>query len=141
MKTIGIDARLVRQTGVGVYIRNLVNNLASCAPRDFKFVIYVMSADSHFFKLPIKRFSIKVADFRWHSLSEQIGFLKKISDDRLDLMHFTYFTYPVLYTKPFVITIHDLTPVLFKTGRASLLLPLIYEFKHSLFKFFLKKTI
>ncbi len=44
-----------------------------------------------------------------YSLKEQTSFLHMLNLARLDLMHFTHFNAPMLYSRPFVVTIHDLT--------------------------------
>jgi len=44
-----------------------------------------------------------------YSLAEQIGFAKKLYKEKLDLVHFPHFNHPILYRKPFIVTIHDLT--------------------------------
>ncbi|MBI4009470.1 glycosyltransferase family 4 protein, partial [Candidatus Roizmanbacteria bacterium] len=56
-------------------------------------------------------------------------------------MHFTYFSYPVLYKRKFVATIHDTTPLNFKTGKASTKNPLLYKLKHIAFKFVISQQI
>ncbi|HYF04575.1 MAG TPA: glycosyltransferase family 1 protein [Patescibacteria group bacterium] len=48
------------------------------------------------------------ANFRHYSISEQIGFLRLINKLHIDLFHFPNFNVPVLYKKPYVVTIHDL---------------------------------
>lgn len=115
---LGIDARLLTQTGVGVYTRNLLQFLPKYLPTDAEVVVFVRSIDKD--KVPnADRYKIIESNYRWHTFGEQVGFLTQLLGQHLDLMHFTYFSYPVLYRKPFVSTIHDLTPVLFKTGKAS----------------------
>lgn len=115
---LGIDARLLTQTGVGVYTRNLLQFLPKYLPTAAEVVVFVRSSDKD--KVPhADRYKIVESNYRWHTFGEQIGFLFQLLGQRLDLMHFTYFSYPVLYRRPFVSTIHDLTPVLFKTGKAS----------------------
>ena len=47
MKRIGIDARLYFQTGVGVYLRNLIYFLQQNLPSDYEFYIYVLQKDSY----------------------------------------------------------------------------------------------
>ena len=115
---LGIDARLLTQTGVGVYTRNLLQFLPKYLPTDVEVVVFVRSEDKD--KVPnVDRYKLVESNFRWHTFGEQVGFLTQLLGQRLDLMHFTYFSYPVMYRKAFVSTIHDLTPVLFKTGKAS----------------------
>lgn len=137
---IGIDARLYSQTGVGVYIRNLLHYLQRLEHK-ITFNVYLMDKDYEKVSFENKNFVKIKADFPWHSFSEQSGFLKRLNKDNLDLMHFTYFSYPVFYKKPFIATVHDLTPLFFKTGRASTKNSFIYNFKHAIFKLILKKQI
>lgn len=48
------------------------------------------------------------AKFRHYSLAEQIFFPRLLRRYDLDLMHFPNFNVPVFYSKPFVVTIHDM---------------------------------
>lgn len=127
---IGIDARLMTQTGVGVYIRNLLYysdlNLTSRA----SVVCFVRDEDLALFQKLYPHLDYKIANERWHTMSEQTTFLRRIQNANLDLMHFTYFSFPIAYLRPYISTIHDLTPLLFKTGAASTQRASIYEIKH-----------
>ena len=141
MKKIGIDARLYSQTGVGTYLRNFIHELSLHPPKDITFYVYALSSDEKkLLTLPLN-FIIKKAPYLWHSFSEQFAFLKILNHDHLDLMHFTYFGYPVFYRRKFIATVHDLTPLLFKTGKASTKNSLIYGIKHLFFKFILRSQI
>lgn len=141
MKKIGIDARLYFQTGVGVYIRNLLFYLQDLIPFDWQVFIYLMKKDSKKINFKNKNFVKREANFRWHSFSEQIGYVHLLYKDRLDLMHFTYFSYPILYKKKFVATVHDLTPLIFKTGKASTKNSVFYQIKYWLFQIVLSSQI
>jgi glycosyltransferase involved in cell wall biosynthesis len=134
MKKIGIDARLYFQTGVGTYIRNLLYYLTREHTKGLLFYLYVLPQDIEKLpKLP-SHFVIREAPCLWHSFSEQTRFLSIILQDKLDLMHFTYFGYPILYFKPFISTIHDITPLIYKTGKASTRSRIGYEIKMFVFK-------
>lgn len=141
MKRIGIDARLINQTGVGVYLRNLFYHLETIAPSEYEFYIYLLSDDAREISFKHKNFVKRIANFRWHSLGEQFGFLHELEKDKLDLMHFTYFSYPVWYRSKFIATIHDLTPLLFKTGKASAQNQLLYQTKHFFLQYVLRQQI
>lgn len=130
MKKIGIDARLYFQTGVGVYLRNLLYYLAKNNLNDIQFYVYLMKGDEKKIAAPSSKFIYRPVSYRWHSAMEQIGFASILFADNLDLMHFTYFSYPILYKKKFLATIHDVTPLYFKTGRASSRGAFIYNVKH-----------
>ena len=141
MKRIGIDARLYSQTGVGVYIRNLLYFLDQIETKDIVFFVYLLDQDFKRVNFKNKSFVKKRADCYWHTFNEQINFLKILNKDNLDLMHFTYFSFPVLYTRKYLATIHDLTLNFFKTGKASTKTKLVYELKYLAFKFTLKTQV
>ncbi len=117
---VGIDCRLWNQTGVGRYICNLVTNLALIDKKN-EYVLFVRSQDEKEFKIQNSKFKIVRADVRWHSVEEQVRLPGILSEQNLDLMHFPYFSVPILYNKPFIVTIHDLIVNRFNTGRASTL--------------------
>jgi len=137
---IGIDARLYFQTGVGVYLRNLLYYLQKISNNE-RFYIYIMKNDSPKIEFENNRFIKREVNEHWHSFSEQVAFGYKLYCDNLDLMHFTYFSYPVIYRRPFISTIHDLTPLLFKTGRASTRNKLIYGLKHKALQYILSSQV
>lgn len=140
MKKIGIDMRLYSQTGVGVYLRNLLHELLPILPDDSKLVVFVLPQDAGL--LPHDpHLEIRVAPFKWHTLEEQWGFLRLVNKEQLDLMHFTYFGYPILYRRKFIATIHDITPLLFRTGKASTRNPLVYRLKYLVFRQILKTQV
>ncbi len=141
MKKIGIDARLYWQTGVGVYLRNFLFNLQKVAPREVTFYVYLLKEDSEKVTFTDKKFIKRSVNPRWHTFGEQTEFWQAINSDKLDLMHFTYFSYPVMYHRPFVATIHDLTPIFFKSGKASTRNSLFYNSKHLAFSFVIRSQI
>ena len=125
---VGIDCRLWNQTGVGRYIRNLVLEL-SLIDKENQYVLFVRPQDAEQVGRQIQnsKFKIEMTDIRWHSLSEQLTFGKILNKHNLDLVHFPYFSHPISYNRPFVVTIHDLIINHFSTGRASTLpLPFYY---------------
>lgn len=128
--TIGIDIRLWNQTGVGRYIRNLVLNLYVIDKKN-NYVLFVNSKDRIEVEEKIinSKWKVIVTDIKWHSLSEQINFSRIISKENPDLMHFPYISVPVFYNKPYVVTVHDLIPLHFTTGKASTLPLPLYLFK------------
>ncbi len=133
MKRIGIDARLINQTGVGVYIRNLLYCLAELDTPQFKFYIYTLPSDLHLVPEHAK-FTVRTTSARWHGFAEQTTFLFQLLRDGLDLMHFTYFSWPIAYFRPFVATVHDLTLLTHETGRMSTQNQLVYRIKKAVFR-------
>ena len=139
MKRIGIDARLYYQTGVGVYLRNLISEI-SRFDNENQYYLYLRPQDKDKLKFP-DNFIIRYTNASWHSFTEQWQFHWQLMSDNLDLMHFTYFSYPVLYERPYIATVHDVTPLLYKTGKASTKNPIIYWIKHNVFSYVLKSQI
>lgn len=141
MKKIGIDARLYRQTGVGTYLRNYLHCLLKKENPPFSYHLFVLPQDSREIQSIYPNVIVHEAPYLWHSFDEQIGYYFSLNKHKLDLMHFTYFGYPILYKRPFVTTIHDMTPLFFKTGKASTQNALIYELKHKAFQFILRSQV
>ncbi|MBI4225969.1 glycosyltransferase, partial [Candidatus Roizmanbacteria bacterium] len=141
MYKIGIDARLYNQTGVGVYLRNLLYYLERLTKNYSQFFIYLTPDVYDKVRFKSKYFVKQLVDYRWHTFAEQTGFAKKLYQDNLDLVHFTYFSYPILYKKKFIATIHDTTPLFFKTGKASTKNPFLYEIKFRAFQFVISQEV
>lgn len=141
MKKIGIDARLYFETGVGVYLRNLLTHLQTLDLSGYQFYIYILNKDSSRISFSSHQFHKREVFATWHSFSEQTTFLQAIFKDTLDLMHFPYFGFPIAYWRPFVATVHDVTPLYFTTGNASTKNPIFYRTKHMVFKQVLKTQV
>lgn len=142
---IGIDVRLWDETGVGRYIRNLVKNLTQIDAKN-DYVLFVLKKDkekvSQYLSVAkTNKWKLVIADIPWHSIREQVLLAQILKKENLDLMHFPYFSIPLNYKKPYVITIHDLIINNFPTGKASTLpLPLYYA-KRQAYKKVLKDGI
>jgi glycosyltransferase involved in cell wall biosynthesis len=132
---IGIDCRLWSETGVGRYIRNLVLNLQKIDKKN-EYCLFVLSKDKDEILKLVQNGRIKIirADIRWHTLEEQLKFPSLLNKENLDLMHFPYFAVPVLYGRPFIITIHDLITDHYSTGHASTLPIPFYYLKKGAYK-------
>ncbi len=141
MYKIGIDARLYGQTGIGIYLQNLLHFLEGIPDKDILYYVYFLKEDFAEVRFKDRRFVKRLSSYRWHSFSEQLNFAWLLYRDNLDMMHFTYFSYPVLYRKKFIATVHDTTPLYFKTGKASTKNPLFYELKHAVFEFVISEQI
>ena len=112
---IGIDARLINETGVGRYIRSLITELEKTDKKNS----YVLFLRRDEFNTLHTRFEKQLADVPWHSVAEQLFMPAILSREHLDLLHVPYFNVPLLYFGKFVVTIHDLTILNFNTGKAS----------------------
>lgn len=140
---IGIDIRLWNQTGVGRYERNLVFNLLRVDSKN-EYILFFIPEDLSSIKDQIRNFkNLKLvqADIKWHSIDEQFKFINVLNEENLDIVHFPYYSIPVFYKKPFVVTIHDLIPLHFQTGNASTLPFPLYKFKFMAYKFIVSKAV
>lgn len=138
---IGIDGRLWNETGVGRYIRNLVAELQKI-DKENEYVLFVRSQDKERVQSSIinDQWSIKTADITWHTVAEQLRFGKLLEKEKLDLVHFPYFSVPIRFNGKFVLTIHDLILHHYPTGKASTKSWFVYWFKHQAYKFIIAKA-
>jgi glycosyltransferase involved in cell wall biosynthesis len=103
---IGIDARN-DGTGVGRYTFSLVRELAKI-DRENEYVLFLNPARFATEPPPGPNFRTVEAGIPWFTVREQVQLPRVVERERLDLMHYTHLTVPVLATTPFVVTVHDL---------------------------------
>jgi glycosyltransferase involved in cell wall biosynthesis len=110
MKQIGIDARFFteRATGVGRHVYELIQQLSKLDSTNH-YTVFLKESEFNRFVPPAHNFSKALTTAPHYSLSEQITFLKQLNNYQFDLMVFPQFNAPILYKRPFVVTIHDLT--------------------------------
>lgn len=107
---IGIDARAYDWTGIGRYVRNLLREVTARAAvdRGVEFFVFVPARHAaevarlpHATPVPVRP--------SYYSLYEQTGLLAQLLRTKVDVVHFVNFNAPILYCRPFIVTIHDLT--------------------------------
>lgn len=138
---IGIDCRFWNESGVGRYTRNLVREL-QVIDKQNSYTLFCISKNIQEVKSSLTNPSFRVvsADIKWHTLAEQTKFPGILAKSDLDLVHFPYFSLPVFYNRPFVVTIHDLILHHFSTGRASTLPLPAYHLKRTGYKFIINQA-
>lgn len=127
---IGIDGRMLRYSGIGEYIRNLVENLAKI-DRENQYILFAKENDLEIYKINQENFSFQVVKAPLFSLSEQIVLPFEIKKNRLDIFHTPHFNIPLFSPVTRVVTIHDLIPLLFSRARFSWLARTYYRFMNS----------
>ena len=111
---IGIDARKLKDFGIGSYIRNLLEALARHPESQrYRFRVYLRRADRETYVAPAPHFEIAVEDAPGYSLSEITRFAWRLWRDRLDLFHATHYVLPPLPRGKAVVTIHDIIHLLY----------------------------
>lgn len=126
--TIGIDARLIDETGVGRYIKNLIAQL-SVVDTTNGYVVFLPSKAFGSFKPPNARWKKVEAPVRWHTLAEQFVMPRLFAQARCDIVHIPYHNPPVFYSGSMILTIHDLIILHFDTGKATTLPTPLYKLK------------
>lgn len=137
-KKIGIDCRMIGESGIGRYIYNLVKNFALIDKNNF-YYLFVLNKEALDFELP-KNFTLVEAPYIWHSFREQTDFLSLLNSFNLDLFHSPHPNMPYFYKGQFILTIHDLTMLKEVTGRASTYLFPVYFIKWFVFKIMLERA-
>lgn len=125
---IGIDGRLWNETGVGRYIRSLFRYLPEI-DKENEYVWFLGDKEYDTLEMPSFKWRKVRCNVHWHTLSEQIILPVIFGNEHLDLLHFPYFSFPILYPGKFVITIHDLIFDHYKTGKWSTLPGWLYVIK------------
>ncbi len=107
---IGIDARMYSSsfTGIGRYVYELTNHLFEMDTKN-EYVLFMNEPEFSKFSPPNKRISKVLVNARHYSWAEQVKFARLLHKEKLDLVHFTHFNAPLLYRRPSIVTIHDLT--------------------------------
>jgi len=78
---------------------------------------------------------IKVlADYKWYSFGEQLGFLYKLINYKLDILYVPHFNIPVLYPQKIVTAIPDLIMHTFSTQKGTTLPKPYFWFKKVIYK-------
>ena len=134
--TIGIDARFFgpKGKGLGRYTQKLIEEL-QIIDRENQYVIFLRQANWDDYQPSSQRFTKVLADYKWYTLAEQIFMPIKISQAKVDLMHFPHFNVPIFYFGKYLVTIHDLILRRFATRRASTRNILVYFFKNLAYRF------
>ena len=109
---IGIDLRLLgsRHGGIGRYSFEIASHILELDQKNSYTLFFneanVNEADvSYFRKFP--NVVPVVTKIRHYSIGEQTTFLRLLNKQDLDLMHFPNFNVPILYKRPFIMTLHD----------------------------------
>jgi len=101
---IAVDARMINMSGIGTYIQNLMKNDCYDIALGRKEEIEKISnkVDAIEFDAPI------------YGIKEQLKFpYRKLKKEKPDVLHVPHYNVPIFYRGKMVVTIHDLTHLLF----------------------------
>ncbi|MBN1622699.1 MAG: glycosyltransferase family 4 protein [Endomicrobiales bacterium] len=103
---IGIDARMIHNSGIGTYIQNLILYLPR--GKKYEYILFGDPANLKKYELPVVE-----ANFPIYSLSEQLLFPNIIKNSGIDIFHSTHYNIPLFNKTKMVTTIHDLIHLIF----------------------------
>ena len=109
---VGIDARKLRDFGIGTYIRNILVELHR-HDAETPYVVLSRNRDLHALRDLVPRFQVVVEDAEPYSLSEQVRIPWRLRREGVTLVHEPHYVLPPLTTCRSVVTIHDCIHLMF----------------------------
>src|SRR5215210_7638340 len=103
---IAIDARKLRDYGIGTYVRNLLRNLARI-DRSTEYVLFTRPADVELGSELGDNFRTVVERAGAYSVREQVSIPMDLRREGIDLFHAPHYVLPPLTPCKSVVTIHD----------------------------------
>ncbi len=116
---VAVDARMYNMSGIGIYLQYLIKN--NC---------YNVALGNEEELKDIKNLD-KVIDFKSpiYGINEQLKFpYKKLKKENVDVLHVPHYNIPIFYRGDMVVTIHDLTHIVYSELFGSKLKTLYAKF-------------
>lgn len=107
MKKIVIDARIINSS-TGRYVERLLTYLQKIDTKN-QYIVLVPKKDIDYWKPTSSNFSVQECNYKNYSFGEQFGFARQLYKLKADLVHFCMPQQPLLYLKPHITNIHDMT--------------------------------
>lgn len=101
---VAVDARMIKMSGIGTYIQNLMKNGCYDVALGNKDDIEQVNS------------KVKIIDFNMgiYGVKEQLKFpYKALKKENIDVLHVPHYNVPIFYRGKMIVTIHDLTHLLF----------------------------
>ena len=126
-----IDTRHIRDFGIGTYIRNLVRALARL-DEDGHYILVSNSADAPELSGLPPNFEIALYERSDAALVDQVAFPLYLRRLRPDVCHIPLNVTPLLMPRPFVVTVHDMSSLLFEDQAGQHQRLRLYRFRRGL---------
>ena len=138
---IAIDARMYYiHGGHGRYLRELIKNLEQLdTANQYTIILKPEGAALYFPQNP--NFKTVITKTHWYTLGEQLAFARLLNKLNADLAHFPHWNVPLLYRRPFVVTIHDLILRAYPHSAVSTRNPLLFWIKYLGFRIVLRHAL
>ncbi|MEY3471248.1 MAG: hypothetical protein RLZZ223_598 [Candidatus Parcubacteria bacterium] len=139
---IGIDARFFGNSGKGLgrYTQKLIEELEKTDHHN-QYYIFLNQHNFDEYQPKNPNFHKVLANIPWYSWQEQVLFPKILYRYKLDLVHFLHFNIPLLYRKPYFVTIHDLILLEYPTRKASRLNWIMYAIKNFAYRIVIMNAV
>ncbi len=111
---VAFDARHLRDFGIGTHIRNLLENFPSVGMADVEYKVVVRKADQP--EIP-KGLDAVVYDRPDQDRLEDIRFPLFLRSLNADVYHTPLNAIPIFMPKPYVVTVHDMSSLLYPPAR------------------------
>lgn len=128
---IVIDTRHIRDFGIGTYIRNLVRALAELDSESRYILISHASDEPELGELP-PNFEIALYERKDTRITEHLAFPVYLRRFWADLYHIPLNVVSLFMPKPYVVTVHDMSSLLFDDGRSERKRFRLYQFRRGL---------
>jgi glycosyltransferase involved in cell wall biosynthesis len=115
---IVIDARRIRDFGIGTYIRSLIHALATVDPAN-QYTVVVTPADIRALSGLPANFRLAVYARTDSAALDNLAFPFFLRGLSPDLVHIPLNRVPLLMFRPYVVTIHDMANLLYSQGGSS----------------------
>jgi glycosyltransferase involved in cell wall biosynthesis len=133
-KLIGIDARFYGEAGPGRYAKAIIDHLEKIDDKN-GYKIFLRKQGYESYKPKNAHFTKVLADFKWYSWEEQVGFLLLLLRANLDLLYVPHFNIPILYPRKMVTAIPDIIMHTYSTEKGTTLPKPYFRFKKLIYKF------
>ena len=138
---IAIDARMYHiHGGHGRYLRELIKHLEQLDTNN-RYTIILKPEGFSSYTPESPNFTKIQTTAHWYTLAEQTSFLKLLYKINADLDHFPHWNVPLLYRRPFIITIHDLILRAYPHSAVSTRNPFIFWAKYLGFRVVLRHAL
>jgi glycosyltransferase involved in cell wall biosynthesis len=136
---IGIDARFYNlHGGLGRYVSELISELIKINTDHELYLFLPVGVTIETTNPRIHQIQTSIP---WYSWREQFVWPRVLSKYQLDLMHFPHFNVPLLYFRPFVVTIHDLILLTQPAKGATYLHPWLFQIKKLGYRLVIRRAL
>jgi glycosyltransferase involved in cell wall biosynthesis len=131
---IAIDARRIRDFGIGTYIRSLVHALSNI-DHENRYTLVSSAGDVRTLAGLPENFHAAVYSHSDRGAMDHLAFPLFLHGIAPDLVHIPLNRVPLLLRRPYVVTIHDMANLLFDEGRSGVWMQLRrYRFRRGLLR-------